>query len=240
MEENMTTCCFCRCIKDVKPKPFDYRDIYQQIEIIPHKGRFTAKSVASDGFPPFIFRQKYWTLYESKSKNYELGEAFGLNNAIRSNFMKRDLAINIAAGKWYCPFIFVNEGDELNVQMERTCYYEVTLEQYWQEVYDGTENMRILLRGKELMRPQRESGDGFVWFLKTRDLNGERIGLSLALWERIKWEESRQGWDQGAGTILEEVKFGSSVLADRFSFKRLDGSVALALDFIHKDKVRAK
>jgi hypothetical protein len=29
-------------------------------------------------------------------------------------------------------------------------------------------------------------------------LNGGRIGLSLAIWERVKWEENVKGWDEGA------------------------------------------
>uniref|UniRef100_A0A6V7QYX0 Uncharacterized protein n=1 Tax=Ananas comosus var. bracteatus TaxID=296719 RepID=A0A6V7QYX0_ANACO len=37
-EEDMSTCCFCRCINDVKPSPFDHRNIYQQMEIVPKKG----------------------------------------------------------------------------------------------------------------------------------------------------------------------------------------------------------
>ncbi|KAJ4758613.1 DUF1262 family protein (DUF1262) [Rhynchospora pubera] len=97
-EEDVTTWCCLRYIKDVKPKPFDHRDIYQQIEIIPHNGQFTAKSVASDGFPPFIFRQQYWTLYEDNSKNYQLDEACGLKNAVRSEILNLDLTINFIAG----------------------------------------------------------------------------------------------------------------------------------------------
>jgi len=239
-EDDMTTCCFCRSIKDVKPKPFDYRDIYQQIEIIPHKGRFTAKSVASDGFPPYIFRQKYWALHENKPEVHQLSEALGVNQTIRLNYLKFNTSTNIITGKWYCPFIFLNEGSALKDQMQKSMFYEVTLEQFWENLHSGTENKRILLRGKESMREEAESSDGFVWFIKTGNLNGERIGLSLALWERIKWEENRGGWDQGSHAILEEVKSGNNVLVERFSFKRLDGSMALALDFIHTNKVRAK
>ncbi|KAJ4811065.1 DUF1262 family protein (DUF1262) [Rhynchospora pubera] len=237
-KQDMTTCCFCRCITDVKPKPFDHRDIYQQIEIIPHKGQFIAKSVASDGFVPWIFRQKYWELYEEKSKNCHLGDAFGINNAVRSNFLNLDIAINAIAGKWYCPFIFVKESGELKDQMKKTTFYEVILEQFWREAHSGIEKKRILLRGNETMKEEMESSDGFVWFKRTGDFNSERIGLSFALWERIKWEENRNGWDEGIGSLKDEVKFGGFVFVERFSFKRLDGSLALALEFIHTDKLR--
>jgi hypothetical protein len=236
----MTPCCFCQCINDVKPKPFNHRDIYQQIEIIPHKGRFTAKAVASDGFPPWIFRQKYWTLHENKPENYQLGEALGVNKTSILNYKEIDLSTIVVAGKWYCPFIFLNEGNSLRNQMQRSMFYEVTLEQFWEKVYSGTEKKRILLEGKETMREEMELHDGFVWFTKIGNLNGGRIGLSSALWKRVKWEENMKGWDEGAGAMVEEGKFGSFVLVERFSFKRLNGSVALALDFIHTDKVRTQ
>ena len=51
-EEDEMPCCFCRCVKDVKPRPFDHRNIYKWMEIMGKKGRFTAKSLASDGYPP--------------------------------------------------------------------------------------------------------------------------------------------------------------------------------------------
>ncbi|KAJ1702390.1 hypothetical protein LUZ63_002169 [Rhynchospora breviuscula] len=238
-EEDMTTCCFCQCTQDVKPKPFDHRDIYHQIEIIPHKGRFTAKSVAADGFPPWIFRQKYWTLHENKPMNEQLGEAFGINKNTRLNYLELNTSTNVIAGKWYCPFIFLKEGSALKDQMKRSIFYEVTLEQFWEEVYSGTAKKRILFQGKDIMQEERESTEGFVWFRKTGDVTRERIGLSLALWERVKWEENREGWDEGAST-MSEVKFGGFVLVERFSFKRLDGSVVLALDFIHSNKVRSQ
>jgi hypothetical protein len=58
-EEDMVPCCFCRCISDVEPRPFDPADIYQQIQIVPRRrGRFTARAVAPDGFPYFLYRKK--------------------------------------------------------------------------------------------------------------------------------------------------------------------------------------
>ena len=70
-EEDMTPCCFCRCINDVKPRPFEPADVYQQIEIVQRRcGRFTARAVAADGFPHFLYRKKYWRVYASKTKNH--------------------------------------------------------------------------------------------------------------------------------------------------------------------------
>ncbi|KAJ3677510.1 hypothetical protein LUZ60_003234 [Juncus effusus] len=142
-EEDMTTCCFGDCINDTKPSPFDHRDIYQQFEIIPRKGRFTAKSVASDGFVPWIFRQK-WALFDKTNKSYQLNEALGLNNTLRSHLPKLDGPESHAVGRWYCPFFFVKEERSLKEQMERSIFYEVTLEQFWEQISDRLENKRIL------------------------------------------------------------------------------------------------
>ncbi|CAO2188122.1 unnamed protein product [Urochloa humidicola] len=81
-EEDMATCCFCRCISDVEPRPFDPADIYQQLEIVQRRrGWFTARAVASDAFPSSILRHKYWEVYASKTKKFNLGEALGLDAA---------------------------------------------------------------------------------------------------------------------------------------------------------------
>ncbi|KAJ3677509.1 hypothetical protein LUZ60_003233 [Juncus effusus] len=238
-EEDMTTCCFGNCINDTKPSPFDHRDIYQQFEIIPHKGRFTAKSVASDGFVPWIFRQKYWALYDETSKSYQLNEALGINTALRSHLPEIEVAVSRTIGKWYCPFFFVKERKTLKEKMESFVFYQVTLEQFWEQVHNGMEKKRILYEGKGVMQ-QEGLSDGFMWFKERGDLNGERIGLSSALWESVKWEENRGGWIEESGAMDLEVKFESFVLVERFLFKRMDGSLAFALDFMHKNKVITK
>jgi hypothetical protein len=62
-EEDMTPCCFSRCIKDVKPRSFDPSDAYQQIKIVQRQRRqFTAWAVSTDGFPPYLYRQMYWRM----------------------------------------------------------------------------------------------------------------------------------------------------------------------------------
>ncbi|KAJ3677511.1 hypothetical protein LUZ60_003235 [Juncus effusus] len=238
-EEDMMTCCFCKCINDTKPQPFDYTNIYQQIEIIPHKGKFTAKAVASDGFAPWIFRQKYWSLHEKKSS--QINEALGLNTALRSHLPEIEMPVSRNVGKWHCPFFFVKEKMLLTEQMERAMFYEVTLEQFWEKVYSGVVKQRVLFEGKEAMQ-QEGLSEGFVWFKKRGDLNlnEERIGLSVALWERVNWEENRGGWIDENGPMDLEVKFGSFVLVERFLIKRMDGSLVLALDFMHTNKVITK
>ncbi|XP_051229841.1 uncharacterized protein [Lolium perenne] len=62
-EEDMTPCCFSRCIKDVKPRSFDPSDAYQQIEIVQRqRGRLIARAIATDGFPSYLYWQMYWRM----------------------------------------------------------------------------------------------------------------------------------------------------------------------------------
>ncbi|RLN04392.1 hypothetical protein C2845_PM13G12330 [Panicum miliaceum] len=135
-EEDMTMCCFCQCISDVEPRPFDPADVYQQIEIIQlRRGLFTARAVDADGFPPFIFRSKHWDVYESKK--IVLDEAPGLDAALRSRQLAGafPVATTAVVGKWYCPFFLVKEhGVPRREQMARSAFYEVLLEHRWEPV----------------------------------------------------------------------------------------------------------
>ncbi|KAF8697424.1 hypothetical protein HU200_036024 [Digitaria exilis] len=151
-EEDMVPCCFfSKCINDADPRPFDPADIYQQIEVVQlRRGRFTARSVAPDGFPYFLYRKKSWRVYASKPKDiHDLGEARGLDAALRSRMLSDAAGVLDAfpatattdtaavVGKWYSPFFHVIEGGVTRrEQMERGAFYEVTLEQPWERM-DG-------------------------------------------------------------------------------------------------------
>uniref|UniRef100_A0A0D9X7S5 Insecticidal crystal toxin domain-containing protein n=1 Tax=Leersia perrieri TaxID=77586 RepID=A0A0D9X7S5_9ORYZ len=251
-EEDMTTLCFCRCVNDVKPRPFDPADVYQQIEIVQRRrGRFTARSVAEDGFPYFLYRKKYWRVYASKPKHFDLAEAGGVNAALRSRQLGGGFpTAQTAVGKWYAPFFHVKEsGVSAPEQMDRATFYEVSLEQRWEPVrgdivgkMDGT---RVLIGGSVEGRQEgggeRHGGNGYVWFRAAAAAigGGERIGVAASLWERMRWEEYRGGWvdeQEEAGRFAA----GGSVLVERFVVKRTDGSVAVAVDFVHFNKVREK
>ncbi|XP_004973420.1 uncharacterized protein LOC101762614 [Setaria italica] len=254
-EEDMVPCCFCRCISDVEPRPFDPADIYQQIEIVPRRrGRFTARAVAPDGFPYFLYRKKGWRVYASKPKDFELGEARGLDAALRSRQLP-DAAIldafpaatnTAAVGKWYSPFFVVIEGGVApREQMERSAFYEVTLEQRWEPVHAHAAGVSKLASNRALIGGSVEAkqevgssgnGDGYVWFRAAA--TGQRIGVCTSVWERMRWEEYRGGWvdeEEDAGRLA-----GGSVLVERFVVKRLDGSVVVAFDFAHLNKFRSK
>uniref|UniRef100_A0A0E0LUY9 Uncharacterized protein n=1 Tax=Oryza punctata TaxID=4537 RepID=A0A0E0LUY9_ORYPU len=266
-EEDMTTFCFCRCINDAKPRVFDPADVYQQVEIVQRRrGRFTARSVAADGFPYFLYRKKYWRVYASKPKHFDLGEAHGLNAALRSRQLAAGATTNnllldafpsttAAVGKWYAPFFLVKESSvSPPEQMDRATFYEVSLEQRWEPVhgdgYTKLDSKRVLVGGSVEGRQEgseRHGDDGYVWFTAAPTATatagaagaGQRVGLCASLWERMRWEEYRGGWvdeHEEAG----KVAGGGSVLVERFVVKRTDGSVAVAVDFVHFNKVREK
>ncbi|CAL9754182.1 unnamed protein product [Musa acuminata subsp. burmannicoides] len=269
LEEDMTTCCFCQCVNDVKPREFDHRDIYQQVEIVCKRGRFTAQSVAPDGFAPWPLRRKDWMLYASKPTDFDLTDAWGLDKALRARTPALELPISgaggasLVVGRWYAPCVFVKEGDSLRRQMERSAFYDITLEQRWEQVF-ACENLYgdrrtvevkatvravgAVLGGVEATRDGAGGQDGVVWF-KTLDLEGERVGLSSPVWERMRWEQGRGGWVGGDGKVerLEEYgrvspwkRFGCYVLVERFVVRRMDGSSALIVDFKHTGTIQTK
>ncbi|CAD5181165.1 unnamed protein product [Musa acuminata subsp. malaccensis] len=255
-EEDMTSCCVCQCINDVKPKEFDHRDVYQQMEIVCYKGRFTARPVASDAIPPSILRKEYWRLHQVEHEEYALGVAAGLDEALRSRLPELHAA-GVVVGRWYTPFVFVKEEMDLRDQVKHSAFYEVTLEQFWEEVYacenrHGAEKVAevkavvrgeaAFLDGKEAKRYDTHDVDGLVWF-KPLDSGGGAVKLSFPVWERMKWEQSRWGWTGDEEQKVEKiVEYGGEggwkslrcyVLVERFAVRRMDGSLVLMVDFRH-------
>ncbi|XP_020083158.1 uncharacterized protein LOC109706624 [Ananas comosus] len=269
-EEDMSTWCFCQCINDVKPSPFDHRNIYQQMEIVPKKGKFTAKSAAPDGFAPWLFRKKYWRVYAAQPENYSLSDALGLDIALRSRPLKLDFPITVedtpksAIGKWYCPFFFVKENRSFKEQMSNAMFYEISLEQIWEQIYakgnfygdcanvvevnTSVQSKRVTVNGEVAV--EAADVDGFVWFANVVSRR-ESFGLSLAVWNRMRLEQSREGWVDAGEERVERVeefggglngwkRFGCYVFVERYVFKRMDGILAFTFDFLHNRKVRTK
>ncbi|KAJ0981368.1 hypothetical protein J5N97_009623 [Dioscorea zingiberensis] len=270
-EEDMGTCLCFNFVNDTKPFAFDPTNIYQQVEIIPRgHGRFTAKAVASDGFPPDFLRRKGWRAYASVPKSFVFeGEASGIDMQLRSRMPGLDSPPAVV-GKWYSPFIFIKEGDRLKDQMKKSMYYEITLQQFWEEIYvcgkssttlssNGENKVKVstsvrrqvaLLNGNESVEDDVMVVDEFMWFKAVNSMeNG--FGLSMVVCERMRWEENRFGWLNGMENVVRverveenEVdgwkRFSCFVLVERFVFKRMDGSLAFTIDFKHVDKIRAK
>ncbi|CAK9316782.1 unnamed protein product [Citrullus colocynthis] len=274
-EEDKATFCCCKVVRDIPPKQFDPNNTYQQFQLNPttsysgHEG-FEAISMAADGIPPFLFRRPGWTAHTSKLHGLESMEAQGLDFVLRSqlpdfNFpLPCKISNPVVVGKWYCPFIFIGDG-AVDVQMDRSMYYEMTLEQRWEEIF-GCENFedgnRVVdfgvcvekemaaVLGKRVAVGERDVGDGFVWF------SPARVGLSLAIVERIKWLEEKVGFEwveegkemevkvkrreefDGVGIVWK--RFGCYVLVERFVLKRMDATLVLSWEFRHTHQIRAK
>ncbi|RYR79793.1 hypothetical protein Ahy_A01g004598 isoform D [Arachis hypogaea] len=224
-EEDMgTTCLCCNSVKDVKQRPLDPFNQYQQFQIITKRSGFHAKSVAPDGIPPSFLRTKGWTVEASTPKNYNLEEALGLNQLLRGQLppfdfpLSNDSSGSVVIGNWYCPFMFVKEGMELKDQMKRSVFYTLTLEQRWEKVLSmknsnmGSEGNGVLVDvvvetefamvgGKEADWGEGNCVDGVVWFSVGREVS---VGLNFVIVERMKWEQERGEVSVGLNLVIVE------------------------------------
>lgn len=221
-EEDVMACCFNEMLTDRKPKPFNLKDLYQQVKIHSHQsGGFFAKSIAPNGIPPKVLRRKGWKVQSSSLYRIRLSEALGLDTSLRAlvpdfNFpIFRKRSASVIVGKWYCPFIFVREKGRLKHQMKKSMFYSMTLEQKWEEIYScvnivdeendvvivnaNVQREVILVAGKEAVNDDRNShnNNGFIWF-KVGNQNGRRrvvgVGLNSAIVENVKWVQEEGGW----------------------------------------------
>ncbi|XP_031123378.1 uncharacterized protein LOC116026072 [Ipomoea triloba] len=222
-EEDKATCCFWRCVKDVKPKPLDPHNIYQQFEISLHvsccnnKGSFDAKSMEPDGFPPYFLRRKGWGIEAKASKNYRLEEALGLNVSLRKRLPELNIPPSgseaVVVGKWYCPFVFIKDGT-VKDQMKRSAFYEMTLEQRWERIFtcqnDRNEGIssvlvdtvldreEVLISGSKAKWDERDIKNGVMWFKRfNAETEETSVGLRQEIVEQMKWEQERGGWSGG-------------------------------------------
>ncbi|KAH0991219.1 hypothetical protein GBA52_002702 [Prunus armeniaca] len=277
----MDTCCSGGGRNDVLPQHFDPRNLHQQYEIhlqtriINVSGGFVAKSMAQDGFPPEALWRKGWKLKSSTLQEFELGDAPGLDTALRARLPDFNFPLKpVVVGKWYCPFMFVKEGTPKSLRDERTrsMYYEMTLEQKWEQIFarDHHSNHHdqsnavavdavvqsevVMVAGREAVCDERSVGDGVMEFRSLNNVGEEtRVGVSLAIVERMEWEQGRVGWvggdDEGLVRVerVEEYggkgewnKFGCFALTERFALKRMDGSLVFTHDFKHTHQIRSK
>lgn len=207
----MDTCCFSSCSNDVKPQRFDPKNLYQQYQIDLHRkivnisGGFVANSMAKDGCPPEALWRRGWKLTSSAAHEFELGDAPGLDTTLRAQLPGFDFPLkNVVVGKWYCPFMFVKEGTPKSLIDVRnmTMYYEMTLEQRWEQIFAKEHSKEhdlgnavavdvvvqsevVLVGGREGVCDERCVGDdGMVWFRSSNNLGEEtKVGVSLAIFE---------------------------------------------------------
>lgn len=115
-KSDICSCCYTDYINDIKPRPFDYRDIYQQFEIRRYYGGgFYAKSVAYDGVPPRFLRRKGWEVRVKRSIRGDIHAALGLDESVQASLPPppsyppppRNQHAAVVLGRWYCPFLFI-------------------------------------------------------------------------------------------------------------------------------------
>ncbi|KAL3644618.1 hypothetical protein CASFOL_009798 [Castilleja foliolosa] len=278
-EEDKTKCCYIfRCVKEVKTMPLDPHNVYQQFEIAPYqsfcasRNSFFANSIAPDGFPPYFLRREGSTIHTKTPRNFKLGIAQGLDSTLRAHLPEFDFSLSrkssepFVVGKWYSPFVFVKEMT-LSDQVKRSMYYEVKLEQRWEQIFlrrnisNDTrvvidvvvENEEVFVGGTRAEWNEETVVDGVIWFT-SYGLKGKKtsVGLREEIVERMKWEQTRGGWVKGDErrvkiNKVEEVKegvvwseFGCYALVERFNLRRMDGSLVMSYDFKHFNKLKTK
>ncbi|KAL2349039.1 hypothetical protein Fmac_003039 [Flemingia macrophylla] len=224
-EEDMDTCLCCSFVQDVKPRPLDPSDAYQQVEIMKSSYGFQAKSIAVDGIPSGLLRRKGWTVHARTPTDYHLHEALGSDDSLRAklpdfnNFpLFNERSESVVVGKWYCPFMFVKERMRVKEQMKKSVFYELTLEQRWEKIFSkegegGGENHGVFVdvvvqtegakvEGREAAWDDGGDDERVVWFKSVGGVASDNsetlsIGLSLEIVNGMKWEQERVGWIGG-------------------------------------------
>ncbi|OIW16754.1 hypothetical protein TanjilG_06935 [Lupinus angustifolius] len=282
-EEDLSTFDFYNSVCDESLHQLDISNTYQEFEIYPRRskvtlrGGFSAKSVALDGYPP-RFLSTRWKLSASASDDSSIiGEALGVNDALRARKPKLNSTLankrsseSVSVGKWYCPFMFIKERTHktLKEEMRKSMFYEMTLEQKWEEIYSCENGMignntvnvdavvqkeKVVVAGWEAMIDEMDVAEGLLWFNSFSNV-GEKnsVGLSTAIFERMKWEQERVGWIEGKEKQIRVKKvevfegtngwknFVCYVLVETFVLKRLDGSFVLSYAFKHHHHLTSK
>ncbi|XP_059447971.1 uncharacterized protein LOC132179285 isoform X2 [Corylus avellana] len=234
-EEDKGSCFGFSYVRDVPPKPLDPNDVDQQFEIFRKHWGFVAKSLSPDGFPPKFLRSKGWNVSTSTPRDFHLGDARGIDNALRDRLPDFNFPLShkscqpVVVGKWYSPFMFVREGLlPLKDQMRRSMYYEITLEQRWERMFACERDnespgngvaVDAVVQREVVSVAGREAADvnvvdGVMWFRSFSKKGEEMIaGLSLLVVGRMKWEQERVGWVGGEEkqvTLKRVEEFGGN------------------------------
>ncbi|OEL19640.1 hypothetical protein BAE44_0019339 [Dichanthelium oligosanthes] len=208
---------------------------------------FKTVAVTTDGIPPHYLRKKGWkaNTMASRKYGYDLADdAQGVDSALRRRMPDLDgLSVDertssppVVVGKWYVPFMFVKVDGELRRlkdKFQRCMYYQMTMEQSWEQIYsrEGTHHnpgsgssgepaevavSATVLRSTALLggtNPVQEGGPqeegGAVWFRPAASAATATVGdlgLGMVVWERMRWEVERGGWVAPAGNGADEER----------------------------------
>lgn len=242
-EENMTKFCICRCINDLRPRPLEPNNPYQQIQVIRKRRGFTSKSIASDGFPPQFLRRNGWSVSPTdlRGKHNRLAYVRGENAHLRAQLPPSNFSFSekrspiVIVGEWYCPFIFIkelgNSYEDPNIQLTETPFYKMELEKFWQEIYRtevsaAGEDILVqrttrveepLLFGAEVVEEIRED-DGSVWMKGIMQRKGklEGVRLSWPIIAKIRTDQGRQGLQATNKDVRVEKLFNNSGTGKKF------------------------
>ncbi|XP_054775878.1 uncharacterized protein LOC129284422 [Prosopis cineraria] len=225
-EEDLETFCFYNSVPVEPHCQLDISNEHQVFEVFPRRSKitfrkgFSAKPVAPHTFAP-KFLSARWRVKVSDSVDSSLGEAAGVDNALRARLPEFNFSMAntnpeaVVVGKWYCPLMFIKEGTHrtLRDEMRRSLFYEMTLQQRWERVFSlendrGTENrtvtVDVVVQKEKVVVAEREveteeiEVEGVKWFKSCNNIGEESsVGLSTAIIERMKWEQVRFGWVEG-------------------------------------------
>uniref|UniRef100_A0A0E0QIZ6 Uncharacterized protein n=1 Tax=Oryza rufipogon TaxID=4529 RepID=A0A0E0QIZ6_ORYRU len=247
-EEDKTRILFLSFVDDAPPRPFHHGDVYQQVEVAPHYPMgFKAAAVAPDGVPPSLLRLKGWQVSKTSRTSYDglADHAHWVDWPLRRRMPDLD-GFGIGAGggspaavvgKWYCPFMFIRDGERrLKDQVNRCMFYEMTLEQRWEEIYSCDNTHRGSISGKQpddevkvnvtvrrstallggtgavVQEGGPQEVDGVMWFRPAAPPPNSGaaggVGVDMVVWEKMKWELERGGWVDGNGDVesIERVE----------------------------------
>lgn len=242
-EEDMTTFCCCRCIKDIRPRPLEPNNPYQQIQIIPKRNGFTSNCIASDGFPPTFLRRNGWTVRakDLRGKHGRLAYVRGENASLRAQSPPFNFSLTekrspiVTVGEWYCPFIFIKEQgnrfEDPKIQLMETPFYKMDLEKFWEEIYStevstGGEDIFVQttirveeasLLGSEAVEETRDD-DGSVWIKALMQKNGKLNGLRLSwpIIAKMRADQGREGSEAASRDIRVEKLFNNIMIGRKF------------------------
>ncbi|KAL9254176.1 hypothetical protein AKJ16_DCAP03514 [Drosera capensis] len=267
---NCFGCCFCGSDEKPKPlDPTDtYQQVVLSYTSGCGTDYFSAKSVAEDGVLPSFLRNPWGVI--THTPNFTLHEANGINASLRDRLPSISADAPVVVGKWYCPFLFIIEGKPkkqmkksmfYEVTLERRWEMIFSHENEFKDTNSVSFDVIVpthvpKIAGSVAVQDTNATDDGIVWLqcsaTRIDEAEEARVGLSGLVMERMMWEQERVGWvtnrekqirvarAEEYGGVVPWVKFGCYVLVDSFVFRRMDGSIALAYDFMHSHRTRVQ